>query len=184
VVLSPLTYAPFALQREIADAAGVEYQRGMTRLQLIGKHLSEGGKRSLIIIDEAQYLKEKSINVLRYLYDIHGVGLAFLGNEDIFRRLTVTSSREGAGQVQSRFGMRLHELRPCDDDIRAYLDAWGITDADIRSFLLVLGRKTGALRQIAETLQSCMTAVAGSGKTLTVDMLRDAWLRRSGEILK
>ena len=63
----------------------------------------------VIIIDEAQHLTVRVINHLRCLSDESGVGIAFVGNEEIYLKM------KGAGQTAyaqlfSRIGDRAHVL--------------------------------------------------------------------------
>lgn len=183
VPISPDTCAAYALRRELIDAAGLHQTRMKSMIKTLGEHMSQGDRRSLIIIDEAQYLPEKSINSLRYLYDVYGIGLAFIGNQDIGKKLALSSSTQGVGQIQSRFGLRLNMLKPDQADIDSYLDAWQIIDPEMRSIFTVLAGKTGAFRQVDETLQQAVTQAAGLKTPLTADIVRNAWRNRSNETL-
>jgi Uncharacterized ATPase, putative transposase len=184
IVASPLTSSAAALQAELVDATGFVPVPGVPRMKALGRYLSDGGKKSLIIIDEAQHLKSRAIDSVRYLRDVHKVGLAFLGNGILARKLDLSASPDEAGQVQSRFRRRKVILRPIAADVAAYIDAWGISDPKIRELLTVIGMKTGSLRQISETLESALTAAQVLNCDLTPELIRDAWHDRTAEKLK
>jgi len=183
ITLDPLECTATAIRREIAYLAKAERERGQSLTLAIGKALTDG-KKSLIIIDEAQYLKERTLNMLRSLNDKYGIGLALLGNEDIFKRLRVTASQQGAGQIQSRFSKRVFEMTPIERDIATYIDAWGITDAKCRELLMVIGRKTGSLRQVCATIEGADIVARGSNREITAELLRKTWFERTTETLK
>lgn len=67
------------------------------------------GSNRVIIIDEAQHLTVRVINHLRSITDASGIGIAFVGNEEIYLKM------RGAGQAAyaqlfSRIGDRAHVL--------------------------------------------------------------------------
>ncbi len=67
------------------------------------------GSNRVIIIDEAQHLTVRVINHLRSITDASGIGIAFVGNEEIYLKMKGTGQAAYA-QLFSRIGGRAHLL--------------------------------------------------------------------------
>jgi len=181
VVMRPSTGSVHAMLREISEALDV-IERDPAKLpKEIGRKLKRNGRRTLLMIDEAQNLGEKAVNELRYFMDEYGVGIALLGNEDVHSRFGGTAPKEGYGQLQRRIGMRIHQLKPKVEDIDAFVAAWGIDDADVVRLLKVIGNKPGALGQVTETLKLASILASGYGRPIAAADIRSAWMNRGGE---
>jgi len=63
------------------------------------------GSNRVIIIDEAQHLTVRVINHLRSITDASGIGIAFIGNEEIYLKMK-GSGQAAYAQLFSRIGMR------------------------------------------------------------------------------
>lgn len=114
--------------RQVARAYGTEYWGRDTAYLYHGLSRALGGKRGLLIIDEAQHLGHSPLEALRGLHDETGCALALLGNDDFRRRIR----RPEFTQLVSRVGARRHLPRATPDDVDAILDAWGIEGAKVR----------------------------------------------------
>lgn len=67
------------------------------------------GSRRVIIIDEAQHLTTRVINHLRCISDESGVGMAFVGNEEIYMKMR-GSGQAAYAQLYSRIADKKHVL--------------------------------------------------------------------------
>ncbi len=67
------------------------------------------GSNKVIIIDEAQHLTVRVINHLRCLADESGVGMAFIGNEEIYLKMR-GSGQASYAQLYSRIADNKHVL--------------------------------------------------------------------------
>lgn len=181
VVMRPSTGSVHSMLREIAEALDVVERDPAKLPKEIGRKLKRNGRRTLLMIDEAQNLGEKAVNELRYFMDEYGVGIALLGNEDVHSRFGGTAPKEGYGQLQRRIGMRIHQLKPKAEDIDAFVAAWGIEDVDVIRLLKVIGGKPGALGQVTETLKLASILASGYGRPIAADDIRSAWMNRGGE---
>lgn len=181
VVMRPSTGSVHSMLREIAEALDVVERDPAKLPKEIGRKIRRNGKRTLLMIDEAQNLGEKAVNELRYFMDEYGCGIALLGNEDVHSRFGGTTPKEGYGQLQRRIGMRIHQLKPTIADVEAFVAAWDIDDADVIRLLKVIGAKPGALGQVTETLKLASILAAGSGRAITAADIRTAWMNRGGE---
>jgi hypothetical protein len=142
--------------------------------------MKSNGRKTLLIIDEAQNLSPRAVDELRFLSDEYGTGLAFLGNLDVNTRFGGTEPREGYGQAQRRIGFRLTQLKPKRADIDAFVSAWGLTDTAIVKLLRQIGEKPGALGQITGTLKMAALMAAGHGREITSDDVLAAYVNRCG----
>jgi Uncharacterized ATPase, putative transposase len=173
---------PASMMLEIARVLDIHERYAPKRMIEIGRRIKRNGRHTLLILDEAQFLSDDSINELRYLKDMHGVGIALLGNEDLNQRYGGHAPRDGYGQLHSRIGMRIRRLKPEPDDIAMYIAGWGITDPEAIQLLTAIAHKPGALRQVEETIKLA-AVMGGSEKTLTANDIRMAWRNRGGENL-
>jgi DNA transposition AAA+ family ATPase len=84
----------------------------------------------LLIIDEAHNLDTKALDQVRYFHDVAGIGIAYLGNEEIYTRINGRGKQAAfLGPLASRVGMRIHLPQPSTEDVRAYMKGWGIVGA-------------------------------------------------------
>ena len=183
VTMRPTTSGVHAMLQELAQALDVT-ERNPGRLdRAVGERLKRNGRHTLLIVDEAQNLADKSVDQLRFFLDLYGCGIALVGNLDVYTRFAKADPKAGHGQLHRRIGKRLQRLSPLDGDITALLDAWKIADTDCRRLLSVIGRKPGTLGQIDKTIRLAALQAAGAGEELNAGHIRSAWRNRSGEAL-
>lgn len=77
----------------------------------------------VIIIDEAQHLTVRTLNHLRCLADESGVGIALIGNDEVYSKMK-GSGRADFAQLFSRIGMRKQVLTTTNtkDDIKTIFE--------------------------------------------------------------
>ncbi|PPE80604.1 hypothetical protein C3941_09255 [Kaistia algarum] len=183
VTMRPTTSGVHAMLQELAQALEVP-ERNPARLdRSIGERLKRNGRHTLLIVDEAQNLADKSVDQLRYFLDLYGCGIALVGNEEVYTRFGKPEPRAGYGQIHRRVGKRMQRMAPLDGDIAALLDAWEVEDGECRRLLAAIGRKPGTLGQIDKTLRLAAMIAAGGGTPVVADHIRSAWRNRSGEAI-
>jgi DNA transposition AAA+ family ATPase len=138
------------------------------------------GTQGLVIIDEAQHLAPKTIDQMRCVYDRAGIGLALVGNEEVWSRIDGGGRKADMAQLFSRVGMRITVARPTKKDIEAMLDASDIADAKQRLTLQTIAGKPGALRGMAKTLRIARMLALGADQPLSEEHIRAAYSRLSG----
>jgi hypothetical protein len=184
VVMRPSTSSVHSMLNVLATEIGV-IERDPKRLAYtLGAKLRRNGRNTLVMVDEAQNLSEAAVNELRYFMDEYGCGIALLGNEEVSSRWGQTTPRDGQAQLHRRIGMRIRRLTPRQADIDAFVDAWGIADPEVRKLARAIGRKPGALGQVAESLKLAAIIASGAGRDMTADDLRQAWVNRGGEEMR
>lgn len=180
VELSPSSQSPHMLKTEIADALGIDGGNAVTLKSKIVNALRRDGFSALLIVDEAQNLTEDCINELRHFRDVAGCGLVLLGNNEVTTPYASSDVRHASPQVSRRIGHRLSIMKPYAEDITAFLDAWQLTDDDLRKVATAVARKPGALGALDETIKAASMIARGQRRSLIADDLRAAYQRRGG----
>ena len=121
------------------------------------------GAAGLLVVDEAQHLDVRALEGLRGIHDAGGVGLALLGSELVYARLTGGGRSASYAQLFSRVGKRVRLGQPGDRDADAITAAWGIEDKGARRVVREIARKPGALRAATKALRlaGLMAGAAG-----------------------
>lgn len=104
------------------------------------------GSNKVIIIDEAQHLTVRVINHLRCLADESGVGMAFIGNEEIYLKMR-GSGQASYAQLYSRIADNKHVLTShiTKEDISLVFGESGIEE-DAVEILFKISRTNYGLR--------------------------------------
>lgn len=134
------------------------------------------GTKGLLIIDEAQHLTKQALESIRGIHDRTGVGLALMGNTNVYNRLYGSGMKsEDFAQLYSRIGKRVFLKQPVAGDIHAIAGAFGITDARALGWLKQIAMKPGGLRGVAKTMRLAATFAHGAGQPLALVHLDAAW---------
>ena len=181
VTMSPNTKTTHGMLVEIATALGVSQPNPAKIHRSIGERLQRNGRKTLLIVDEAQNLKDDAINQLRHFLDVNECGIALVGNEEIYGRFNAQTDGPSYAQIKRRIGKRLKRTHPYPEDIEAMIDAWEVSDPAARKLLTGIGNKPGALGQIDKTMKLAGLVASGSGSKITEAHIRAAWKNRSVE---
>lgn len=177
--MRPSTSGVNTMQQAVMKALGEPDAKG-TPLALSTKIESlvrnTGG---LLVIDEAQHTTEKALEEIRSWHDETGIGICLVGNEDVLLRLTLGNKRDAFARLASRVAQRLIFRGPMDADSLALADAWGIEDAEMRAFIVEIGKKPGGLRTCTMMMETAHMLAASMSQPLAIDHLQDAWTHLS-----
>lgn len=138
------------------------------------------GSEGLLVIDEAQHLGVAALDALRALHDATGIGLALMGNELIYARMTGGTRAVWLDRLFSRIGRRLRVQRVVRDDVAALAAAHGVEEAAALRRLMEIGGQAGALRAVGKTLRLARMMAAGQGTELGADHIAAAWADLTG----
>lgn len=120
---------------------------GPNAFRFTGAHNEEHGESgtSLLIVDEAHYLDQRSANAIRDLADDVSVGVVFVGNLNLYDRWfsEKAGSRVASEQFCSRIGPRLIVDEVPPNDVRAILAARGVSGESELDFLACISRSDG-----------------------------------------
>jgi DNA transposition AAA+ family ATPase len=136
--------------------------------------------QALLIFDEAQHFATKCMDMLRSIHDRGGVGMAFVGNAEVWRRIDGGGRNAELTQLFSRVGIRVTIASPSNKDIEIILDTLEIQDAKQRTILTTIAKEPGALRALDKVLGLALMVADGAGEPLNESHLMKSWSRFSG----
>lgn len=178
VTMRPTTSSVNNMLRELCEVFAITERDPAKLDRAIGLKLKRNGRHTLLVIDEAQNLTDQAVNQLRSYLDLYGVGIALLGNEELYGRFGGASVKPAFAQLHSRFGLRVRQMQPVDGDIDALLDAWGLEQVECRRLMHAVGKKPGALRHVTKVLQLAHMYALGAGRELGIADIRAAIVNR------
>ncbi len=172
--MKPSTASTVPALEEIAEAVGIRTRFSGARRISRGIYAKVEGTAGILIVDEAQHLSVSALEEIRAIHDATGIGLALVGNEAVYSRLTGGTRSSTFAQLFSRVGARLYLRKPVADDVEALAEAWKIGGSEEIEFLSLLASKPGALRSCTNTLKFAAVS-REKGAVLNVQHLRHAW---------
>jgi len=173
--MSPAHGGVAAALEELAEVIGLRGFPGRAaRLQReLIRRLN--GTEGLLIIDEAQHLNINALEAIRSLHDATGIGLALVGNESVYARLTGGSRTATFAQLFSRLGKRLQLNKPLKDDVLTLAKSFSVNGKQEQQALVEISLKAGALRGVVKTLRLATMFAAGDESELQLEHIRTAW---------
>jgi DNA transposition AAA+ family ATPase len=140
------------------------------------------GRNGLLIIDEAGHLTVEMLEQLRHWHDMTGVGVCLLGNRDLYLRVRGGARHDAYGRLNSRIAASHIATCLSATEVQEFLDAWGVTSAEMRQPLIRIGTtpSAGGLREIKQIIESAtMVAHEDGVEKLGLSQLREAMAMRS-----
>lgn len=139
------------------------------------------GRSGLLVIDEAQHLELECFEEIRGWHDATGVGVCFLGNEELLARIETGRQRDGFGRLNRRIAHRHVQRIPLEEDVEVFCDAWQLTDPGIRKYLnkIALTPGVGGLGECQMLIEAGSMLAASEDRGLTLADLRDAQTTRA-----
>jgi DNA transposition AAA+ family ATPase len=169
----PSSASVFGVIEQLSQMFKVVENSVTARTQRIINKMS--GSKGLLIIDEAQHLTRDALEELRAIHDASGVGLALVGNEEVWAKMDGGGRKALFAQLFRRVGMRVIRHKIDERDITALLDSQGVTGVDERKLLATIARRPGALGQMVMVLRSARLLADGEGEPVRADHIRAAW---------
>ncbi|MBP0439470.1 AAA family ATPase [Tianweitania sediminis] len=185
--MSPHTKTVHGMLSELAAELDVMVHNPAKLKRAIGRRLERTGAGTLLIVDEAQNLTDEAVDQLRHFVDIYKCGVALVGNTEIYNRFRNRDDGKGGkegpsfAQIKRRIGKRLQRTRPHEEDLRAFISAWNVSDPEAVKFLIGIGKKGGALGQIDKTMKLAVMYATGRGETVARQHIEAAWKNRDVE---
>ena len=178
--MTPASAGVVTCLEEIAEAVSANGAAGgAARLhRAICRRVAETG--GLLVIDEAQHLSVAALDQIRSIHDATGVGIALVGNEAVYARMTGGNRAAYLDRLFSRIGKKVRLIRPTADDVRALIDAWGVTDTRCLATLHDIASKPGALRGLTKTLRLSAMHAAAEGRPICCTDVKTAWRELGG----
>lgn len=172
--MTPASASVVPALEEIAEAVGLPTNlSGAARLhRAIVKRVNASG--GLLVIDEAQHLSTLALDQVRSIHDATGVGLALVGNEQVYARLTGGTRAVYLDRLFSRIGKRLRLTQATLSDVDRLIGAWQVTGGASRSLLVDVARKPGALRGVTKVLRLAAMRAAAADRSIDLEDLEHA----------
>ncbi len=179
VTMTPASASVVTALEEICAAIGINEQGGAARLHraIVRRVRGTGG---LIVIDEAQHLSTAALDQIRSIHDATGIGIALVGNTEVYARMTGGNRAAYLDRLYSRIGKRLHVRASTADDVAALIAAWAV-EGKCRSTLAEIARRPGALRTVTKVLRLAGMHALAEGKQTCCDHIGRAWRELGGE---
>lgn len=153
-----------AALEEVAAAIGLkDVPQAPSKIyrEIVARTRGTGG---LVVVDEAQHLGVAALDALRSIHDAAGVGLALVGNDLLYGRMTGGTRAAYLDRLFSRIGKRVSIRTTTDEDIEAVARAAG---GEPWSIVKDIGKKAGALRAVVKTLRLARMMAQAAGETLS-----------------
>jgi DNA transposition AAA+ family ATPase len=167
---------------ELLYALGIKETRGISTARMQRLAVARlAGTRGLLVVDEAQHLSLNALETLRAIHDAAAIGLALVGNEHVYSRLTGNGKSALFAQLFSRIGRREALRKPPVSDVEALASGWEIAGKEGFEFLRRIAATPGALRQMVKTLRLAAQFARAAGEALSAQHLKAAWGELSGE---
>ena len=119
------------------------------------------GNMKVLLVDEAQYLNARNLDVLRGIHDKTRVPLVLLGNASLGSRYN-TARAAAFAQLDSRIGPKLYIKTSTEADLRAFARHAGVHEPKAIAFLEKWSEGTAGLRQAAMLVEAGRD-IAGDG---------------------
>lgn len=181
--MSPATAGVAPALEEVCLALGMrELPGGGARMlrEICQRVRNTGG---LLVVDEAQHLSVPALDALRSIHDATGIGLALMGNELIYARMTGGTRAAWLDRLFSRIGRRLRLTRSTKEDVVRLAAEYGVTEAETVRRLVSIGSQAGALRGVSKCLRLAQMMAAGAQEALGARHVDAAWRDLTGEVL-
>jgi hypothetical protein len=155
--MSPATRGVVTCLQRVCDALGMPNLAGgaATLDRAIARRVRD--TRGLLVIDEAQHLTAEALDQVRSIHDETGIGVALVGNETVYARMTGGIRAPYLDRLHSRIGKRVRLQRATEADIDDLISAWGVQDSACRSLLVDIATKPGALRGLTKCMRLAST---------------------------
>lgn len=138
------------------------------------------GTSGLLIIDEADHLDYPVLEELRILQEETRIGLALVGNNQVYSKLTGGNSRNvDFARLFSRIAKKVSILKTKKEDVKAISEAWGLGEKE-RELVALLAERPGALRTVSHTLRLAAMFATGANEALSEKHIRAAVLDLEG----
>lgn len=179
--MTPASASVVTALEEIADAVGLGGHNGGGAAKLhrgIVRRMTN--TNGLLVIDEAQHLSTAALDQIRSIHDATGIGIAFVGNEQVYARMTGGNRAAYLDRLFSRIGKKVRLLRTTEADIHKLIEAWGIEEKACRTQLVEIALKPGGLRGLTKVLRLASMYAAAQNRSLCCDDVRAAWRELGG----
>jgi DNA transposition AAA+ family ATPase len=163
---------------ELVEGTGAKVSPSATqsaKINAVIKRLK--GSDKVILVDEAQWLPDRSLGALRRISDMAGVGVVLVGNPELEIRVADPDGR--FGQITSRIGfwppVFTEVPRPeLEQMARAFLDRAGVEAGD-ESVSQFAESAKGSVRLLEKLLRNALRNALTRRKPITGELVRQVY---------
>ena len=173
VTATTVSRSAVAIVRKISKALGVSCDSSAALLvDAIIEKLARD--TAVVIVDEAQHLEVKALEVLRSIHDETRTGLVLCGSEELEDTLQVRGDGRRLAQLRDRIAQfeRTRAMQPIEVAKFVERIVGAEVDDDALAEIHKISRKVP--RRLARLLAHCRRLSAESGKLITVALVREA----------
>lgn len=172
--MSPAAAGVVPALEEVSEAVGVKASGGAARShRAVVKALA--GSYGLLVIDEAQHLNTQALDQMRSIHDTTGIGLALVGNEQVYTAMTGGNRAAYLDRLYSRVGKRVKLAGATKGDVDALISAWAFKGTGCRQMLHDIAARPGGLRGLTKTLRLASMFAAGREEAPNCGDIKAAW---------
>lgn len=119
----------------------------------------------LIILDEAEHLPVRTLDMVRAIYDDGNCGLVLMGQDVLMEKLSKATLHENLNYFRSRIGLKYEIRRPTVKEIKAIIESRGITvTSDLIKEIDIWIKGEGELRKLDKILKRAKNICEWSDK--------------------
>lgn len=181
VEATPTTNSVGSILRAVAHSMGADVPVGHSDMLERSIRTRLKDTKGLLIIDEAQFLNVRALEILRRITELSEVGLVLAGDNSLYIQMSGAKRAPEFAQLFSRIGQKVRLTKPTKQDIKLFCDAWKLTGEQERSIIHEICQRAGALRQATKTLRLASMMASATDATLSSNHLRKAYAQLSGE---
>lgn len=171
ITVAPTDASVKGVNELLCDRMGIRAGKDrQTTREIMDKLLGSG---RVIIVDEAQHLTYRTLEHLRSISDHSGIGLALIGNAEVYNKIRGTGRAEFA-QLFSRVGMRKNVLTTMlkRDDIQRIFGPYGL-ESDVIDILAAVARTPYGLRGAVNVYINAAAVFGQVDKESVTKILKD-----------
>jgi len=184
MTMTPSTGGVNGMFLKVMDALGIVEKSPSRYARAIGAKLE--GTGGLLIFDEAHNMKREALEEVRSFHDLHGIGVALIGNHGLIALLEGKARTAETAQLFGRIGRRIVQNDPRPADVAALIRQWSVTEARTVKLLTTIANKPGGLRMMVKTLRVASVLAAGSAgdevPTVGFDQVKAAYGQQTATI--
>jgi len=178
--MDPAASSVVTALEEIAECVGATGTQGGGAKLRRGIVSRLNGTHGLLIIDESQHLSTAALDQVRAIHDATGVGLALVGNEQVYARMTGGNRAAFLDRLFSRVGKKVRLTRALEEDSAKLIEAWGVSDKQSRRHLVEIASKPGGLRGLTKVMRLGSMYACAQGRSIELGDIRSAWAELGG----
>lgn len=171
ITINPVYSSITGALEKLAKQMGIHERVARNQSDEIVNRLKGSGR--VIVVDEAQHLTTRALDHLRCMSDESGVGICFVGNDEVYRKLKSNGDKKFA-QLFSRLGIKPHVtvLNISKEDVQAVFGKY-VAEEDALELLFRICRTAYGMRGAVNVFINTVNAFQEITSTGLTRMMRE-----------